>query len=110
MKQYVVDDLRIEDFQMLKKHLEEYVETDALEGMYWIKMDDKLLNDIQKQHTDCQPYYLAIELEENRLSCELLVRSRNRIRCHCMGYVNKVQFQWAVRFIDNIFEDLSIVT
>jgi hypothetical protein len=110
MKQYVVDEIRLEDFQKLKQHLNEFVEADTLDGLYWIKIEDELLDDTQKKHTDCKPFYLAIELEENRLSCELLVRSRNRLRCDCIRYVNNTQLNWAVGFVDNLFEQLSIIT
>jgi hypothetical protein len=110
MKQYVIDEIRLQDFQKLKKHLNDSLEADALEGIYWLKIEKDLLTDIQKQHTDCQPFYLAIELEENKLSCELLVRTRNRMRCNCIGYVNPRQFNWAIRLVDKIFEDLSIMT
>ena len=110
MKQYVIDELRLEDYGKLKKYLDDTFEVDTLEGLYWLKINDTLLGPVQKQHQDCQPFYLAMELEEHRLTCELLVRTRNRIRCNCIAYADKVQFEWAVQLIDNIFKDLAIIT
>ena len=110
MKQYVIDELRLEDYGKLKKYLDDRFEADTLNGLYWLKIDDDLLSPVQEQHKDCQPFYLALELEEQRLTCELLVRSRSRIRCDCIAYANRGQFDWAVRLIDNIFKDLAIIT
>lgn len=37
-------------------------------------------------------------LEESYLSCELLVRIKNNIKCDCMGYATKEQRDWLVNW------------
>ena len=108
MKQYVVDELRPGDNQKLKRHLDERFTRGSIGGVYWIPIVADLLTDEQAEHTDCHPLCFAIDLEPDKLTCELLLRTRNRIRCSCIGYATEAQRNWAVRFIDTIFEELDI--
>ena len=40
----------------------------------------------------------------------MLVRTKNRIRCACMGYASKDQRIWIMDVVDAIFEKLDIAT
>lgn len=108
MKQYVVDELRFEDYEKIKAYLDTCLGPGQMEGIYWVPLEENLLNEVQAAHTDCKPFYLAIELQSNRLSCELLVRTMNKIRCQCMTYANEQQRNWIIAFVDTIFEKLGI--
>lgn len=108
MKQYVIDQLRLEDYKTLKAYLDKYVGFSQMGGIYWIPIEETLLSDVQKEHTSCQPYYFAVDLEENLLSCELLVRTKERIRCNCIAYANENQRNWFIQYIDTILEKLEI--
>ena len=108
MKQYVVDELRLDDYQKLKKYLEESFDPGAIDGIYWVPLEDTLLTRAQAEHMECHPLCFAIELESDKLSCELLIRTRNRIRCSCIDYATEKQRNWIVRFVDTIFERLDI--
>jgi hypothetical protein len=110
MKQYVIDELRPADYRKLKEYLEEHFGNSFMEGIYWIPLDETLWTDTQRQHTDCQPFYLALELQPERLACELLVRTRQRVRCQCIGYATEFQRKWIMDSIDAIFEKLEIKT
>jgi hypothetical protein len=110
MKQYVIDELRAADYKALKTHLDEFYGPAVLEGIYWITIDTDKLSDIQRQHRACQPHYIAVELEQNRLACELLVRTKNRVRCDCIRYATETQLIWIIALIDNIFKQLKIIT
>ena len=79
-------------------------------GIYWIPLAAEMLTEIQHAHTDCQPFYFAIELEEKRLALEFLVRTKNRIRCACIGYASRDQQIWIMEAVDAIFEKLDIAT
>ncbi len=110
MKQYVIDELRPADYENIKSYLDENFESSALDGVYRVTVDQKMLSDIQAEHTECQPFYFAIDLEPNLLACELLVRSKNRMRCSCIAYATDEQRDWILRFVDTIFERLEIQT
>jgi hypothetical protein len=69
-----------------------------------------LLTEAQLAHGECRPHYLTVELEPERMCCELLVRTRNRVKCSCMGYATDQQRNWFIGMIDAVLEKLSIQT
>ena len=108
MKQYVVDQLRYPDFEKLKGCLEHAYGPAAMGSIYWVPLTPELLSPVQREHGDCGPHAAAIELEETRLSLELLVRTRNRVRCTCIAYATAEQRDWLIRQVDDILEQLGI--
>jgi hypothetical protein len=110
MKQYRIDELRPKDYEDIKAYLDEHYGTSPMEGVYWIPLDSDLLDEIQAAHDDCQPFYFAAILEPTSLSFELLIRTRNRIRCNCIHYANAAQRESIVACAEAIFEELKILT
>jgi len=110
MKHYVIDELRPDDNKKLKAYLDETFNSSNIDGIYWIPIDQEYLTDIQTEHTECQPFYFAIELNPDILACELLVRTKNRVRCDCISYTTERQLSWFIRFVDSIFDKLEIIT
>ncbi|MBW2661092.1 MAG: hypothetical protein JRD93_03670 [Deltaproteobacteria bacterium] len=110
MKQYIIDELRSTDYKKVRAYLDENFESSSMDGLYWIPLDQEMLSDIQAEHTECQPFYFAIDVEPEVMSCELLVRSKNIIRCNCIGYATELQRNWIIQVIDAIFEKLEIKT
>lgn len=108
MKQYVIDELRLQDHQKLKTYLDDTFSSSVIGGIYWIPLEGQILTDVQLAHSDCQPHYFALDLTEERLSCELLVRTQARMRCDCMGYATETQRNWLIRLIDCILAELEI--
>jgi len=109
MKQFVIDELRPADYTKLKKYLDENLGADALEGIYWLPLEPEIFSGIQTRHKDCKPFYFAIDLEPDRVIIELLVRTKNRVRCACITYATEAQCTWLMRRIDQIFEQLGII-
>ncbi|MEW5909055.1 MAG: hypothetical protein AB1659_04560 [Thermodesulfobacteriota bacterium] len=110
MKQYVIDEIRPWENDKLEALLKERFPGGEMDGIYWIPLDQKLLTDCQKEHLSCRPFFFALELTQNRLSCELLVRTKHRLKCDCIGYATESQRNWLVDLIDSIFTDLGIKT
>ena len=108
MKQYVVDELRPGDFDMLKAYLNKILDPAGFDGLYWKPVDDALLTDTQASHIHCKPLCFSLELSPESLTCELLIRTRNRMRCDCMGYATATQRNWIVEWVDSIFLELGI--
>src|SRR5512136_2927058 len=108
MKQYVVDQLRYEDYLKLRGFLDQNYGEAAVGSVYWIPLDQNILAPIQSEHLECQPHVAAVELEETRLSIELLVRTRNRIRCNCIAYATQEQINWLIDRVDDMLENLGI--
>jgi hypothetical protein len=110
MKQYVIDELRPADSKALKTYLDTQYGPAAMGGIYWIALEADILTDIQSEHTECRPQYFAVDLDGNRLACEFLVRSKNRVRCDCIRYATENQRNWLIGLIDTIFDRLQIKT
>ncbi len=108
MKQYVIDELRYQDFEALQQYLQSRFSTSGLDGLYWIPLETDILSATQRSHADCHPHYFAVELEPERLSCELLVRTAARVRCDCIAYADERQREWFLNAIDAILEKLAI--
>ena len=108
MKQYVIDELRLGDYQKIKQYLNDKYASPSLGEIYWIPIDEALLSDIQAAHSECQPHYFAAFLQENSLSCELLMRTKNKIKCECITYAAEDQRNWLIRKIDNILDELDV--
>lgn len=77
-------------------------------GLYWLPLGDELLTGIHADHKECGPHYFALELQEDRLACEFLVRAEQTVRCNCIRYASQVQRDWLIDYIDSIFEKLEI--
>lgn len=108
MKQYIIDQLRLEDYDAIKAYLDEHFNGSGVGGLYWIPLDAGIHNAVQEAHADCRPFYFAVELMEDRLSCELLVRTTQRVRCDCISYANTAQRNWIIDAMDAILERLGI--
>ena len=108
MKQYVVDELRSTDYQKLKKVFDDTFGPAEMGGIYWIPLDSEILTENQVAHSECQPFFAAVDLEPERLSCELLIRTHNRMRCSCIAYATESQRNWLIQVIDAIFDRLAL--
>ena len=109
MKQYRIDELRLAEYDKIKKYLDDHFSSSDFGGLYWIPLDDDLLTDVQASHAECRPFFFAVELEETCISFELLVRTKERIRCDCIVYATEVQRNWLIRIVDSMFEQLDII-
>jgi hypothetical protein len=110
MKQYVIDEIRPQDHQKVMQYLDAAYGPAEMGGIYWVPIAAEVLTEIQLAHTDCQPFYFAIELEDERFVLELLARTKKRIRCACIGYASRDQRIWIMEVVDAIFERLDITT
>ena len=110
MKQYVIDELRPDDYKKIKDYLEEHFGPSTVDGIYWIPLDEDLLSEVQAEHAECRPFYFAIDLEPNLMACEFLIRTRTKVRCSCIRYATERQRNWIVQFADTVFENLMIKT
>ncbi|MGA6924622.1 MAG: hypothetical protein WBY88_03010 [Desulfosarcina sp.] len=109
MKQYVIDEIRPPDFEKIKTYLDETLGDSGVDGLYWLPVDSELLSEVQQAHAACAPFFMALELGPDRLIGELLVRTRQRVRCDCIGYADLRQRKWFMDVVDAIFERLEII-
>ena len=110
MKQYLIDELRPDDHHKIKKYLDQKYGPAQMGSIYWVPLASTVLTETQHQHADCQPFYVAIDLQEDQLALELLVRTKRRVRCACIGYAAGDQRIWMMDLVDDIFKSLDIMT
>ena len=70
MKQYRIDELRPEDHEKIEAYLNERFGPSQMEGLYWVPLEDDLLDVVQEAHRDCQPFCFAVELKPTAISFE----------------------------------------
>lgn len=110
MKQYVIDEIRYQDYEKIKAYLDETYGSSGLDGLYWLPVDEALLTETQRTHSQCAPFFMSLELTEDRLAGELLVRTHNRVRCDCIQYADKRQRDWLIETMDALFKRLGLFT
>jgi hypothetical protein len=107
MKQYVIDQLRPNDYFKIKAYLDMNLRLSGIPDIYWLILPQEMLEGNQAEHADCQPLYFALELSQSALSCELLVRTLSHVRCDCMRYASLAQRNWLIKTIDDICDQLA---
>jgi hypothetical protein len=110
MKQYVIDEIRPQDYGKIKTYLDETFSASGLDGLYWLPLEETLLSEVQQAHRECAPFFMGLELTEDRLAGEFLVRTRKRVRCDCIQYADKRQRDWLIETMDAMFDRLGIIT
>lgn len=110
MKQYVIDELRPEDHEKIKTYMDEHFGPADMGDIYWIPLDPDLYDSKQQSHDECSPFYFTVQLSSTSFVAELLVRTKNRLRCDCIQYATKEQFFWLIQVVDAIFERLDIIS
>ena len=108
MKQYVLDQLRESDYEKILEFLKENADPSEFSDVFWINMPQEELTDIQKQHEQCQPFRFAVNLSLDKADFELLIRSRQALRCSCVGYADKRQRNYILDYADRMLEKLRI--
>jgi hypothetical protein len=109
MKQYMIDQLREQDFLQLEGYLNNNSEAGELPGIYWLVVPKSLLEKNQLDHPDCQPFYFAVNLERDSICFELLIRTRSRLRCSCIQYASQKQRDYILAYADGLFERLNLM-
>mgnify|MGYP001824474853 FL=1 len=110
MKQYVIDEIRAADHEKIKAYLDADFGPAEMGSIYWIPVAPEMLSEVQNAHKTCWPFFFALDLEPERLTCELLIRTRGRMRCDCIHYATESQRNWLISVVDAVFEKLEIHT
>lgn len=88
MRSYVIDELSpltVHHFAERLRHMEC---ASGIEKLFWLPVPSEFLEPIQREHeATCGPYRLAVELMNESVRLELLVRAEGKIRCECIRYL-----------------------
>ena len=104
MRKIVLDEITSSDMLKIKEYLDEVAIQSSLEGLYWVDLTADLLDARQTEHEACQPYRFAIELLDDAVHLELLIRSANTLHCSCIDYATTQQREMIFRFGERMLE------
>ena len=108
MRQFVIDDLSPMERDNIDSYLKRNLKMGPMIGLYWIVLSEELLSDIQKEHTDCKPFYLGVEVAKDSVCFELLVRSNAHLHCECIAHATPEQRQYVLDFLDTMLDEEQI--
>jgi len=110
MRKLVFDEINKSDMGRIREYLAEHAILSEVEDLYWVELGNDLLDERQSEHRACQPYRFAIELTQDAVCMEMLIRSKTTIRCECIRYANAVQRDFILKFGDTLIQDCKIRT
>ena len=108
MRHFTIDQLAKQERQEIIDYLKKKAQPGPIDDLFWLPLPTQLLSASQNDHPQCAPFFLAIEVEEERVSFELLVRSQSTLHCPCIAYANPAQREYLLHFIDAMIEQLQL--
>lgn len=109
MRYFSIDDLREDDIRRVRERLNEMELQSDIEDLYWLPAPAAMLSPVQQEHTEsCGPHVMALEIQENAVQLELLVRARGKMRCECVHYAAPALQQHMIGWLDQLLRDLDI--
>jgi hypothetical protein len=110
MRQYLLDEISRKDISRIRDYLGEHAQASGLADIWWVDLNEDLLSPDQFEHRDCTPFRFAVELGDNFVRFEFLIRSQKTMRCSCIGYATRQQRDFIMAFADRLVEDLELRT
>ena len=110
MRQYMLDEIARNDIPRVREYLNQHAVSASLDGIWWVDLPEDLLSPEQFSHQDCRPFRFAVELGDDFVRFELLIRSRETMRCACIGYATRQQRDFILAFADRLVEELALRT
>ncbi len=108
MRQYVIDQLSREERANIENYLKRTLKPGPMGGVFWIELGRDLLSGDQLAHDKCGPFFIAVELAEESVSFELLIRSKSNLHCSCIAYATTAQRDFVLRLVDQMLEEEQI--
>lgn len=110
MRTYTIDQLEEKDIAAVNARLLDMELQAGLEGVYWLPVPRDMLTPIQAEHfSSCGPYCLALDVCENAVHMELLVRGTGRIRCECLSFASQELRNHMIAYLEGLLADLKIM-
>ncbi|WP_045215825.1 hypothetical protein [Desulfonatronovibrio magnus] len=109
MRSYLVEEINSQDMAKILDSISQKALKRPVEGLYWMMVPQDLLTDEQKAHAgQCGPHYMAVEVGDDWIKLELLVRCEKIIRCDCISYATNEQRETMINFIDQLIRNQDV--
>lgn len=110
MRQYLLDEIRKTDIPRIRDYLGEHAQASGLADIWWVDINPDLLSPGQFEHRDCAPFRFAVELGDDFVRFEFLIRSQKTMRCSCIDYATRQQRDFIMAFADRLVDALKLRT
>ena len=110
MRSYMIDEIKASDIENINAFLNENAVSSGLDRLFWVEIPQDLLGEIQFQHKDCQPHVFAVELGDDWVRMEFLIRSMKNMQCTCPAYCTEQQQRFIINFALGMLEQLDVST
>ncbi len=110
MRQYLIDELGKSQIEQIIHYLTEHAEPSSVDGLFWVDIPDDLLAEAQFTHEKCKPFCFSIEVGEDYVKLELLIRSKQTLHCTCIQYASKAQREFILGFAEKMLSEKGIRT
>ncbi|MFH1147240.1 MAG: hypothetical protein V1736_05985 [Pseudomonadota bacterium] len=110
MRQYVIDELSKKDVAKSTEYLNTHAQLSPVGGLYWIDLQEDILSPEQYSHEECKPFCFSIEVGEDLVKFEFLIRSKKTLRCSCIQYASRLQRDFIIGFAENMLLETGIAT
>jgi hypothetical protein len=108
MRQLFIDELTREERANVDSYLKRTLKPGPIDGLYWLAIPQDLYGAAQQGHDTCGPFYFAIELQEDAVRFEFLVRSQTNLHCSCIAYASPAQRNFILQFADKLLVEECI--
>ncbi len=108
MRQIVIDELSPMERDNIDSYLKRTFKQGPMIGLYWIELPTDVLAEAQQGHEKCGPFYFGVEVEQEIVRFELLVRSNANLHCSCIAHATKDQRQFLLGLIDKMVDEEHI--
>jgi hypothetical protein len=110
MKQYLLDEIPREDISRVRDYLNHHAIAAGIADIWWIDLQEDLLSPEQFDHRDCRPHRFAVEVGDDFVRFEFLIRSLQTMRCSCIAYATRQQRDFIMGYADRLVEELALRT
>jgi hypothetical protein len=110
MRAYVIDEISSSDMSRIAGFLEQHALRSPLEGFFWGRVPEEVLDERQAGHHGCAPHVFGIELGSDWVKLEFFIRSLKGMRCSCSGYADRRQLDYIIEFAHSMIRDLGVKT
>jgi len=108
MRQIVIDELSPMERDNIDSYLKRSTRQGPMTGIYWLELPPDLLSVSQRGHEDHGPFYLGVEVTDQSVKFELLVRNQTNLHCSCIAHASKTQRLFVLDFIDKMTKEEMI--
>lgn len=108
MRQFVINELSADEREKIDAYLQNNARAAGIAGAFWLEIPESLLGAAQRGHEQCGPFLFAIEVGDDFVCFELLVRSQTNLHCSCTAYPTPEQRAYLLDAVDTMVKNVNL--